>query len=393
MKILFIDETAKIGGAEINLLSIADALLGVGRPVKVILPDKGPLHRRLVLHRIPVAIVARPRLFSSSFYIGERLKLPNPIAVLLNIFQGVRWIARLSRMLRSEGPAIVQTISMWAHAFGGLAGKMAGMPVVWHFQDIVDPSAGLGLYRRMVAAFARFVPDRIICISEEVRRQFSPDEKILAKCELLWNAIPADAFKNDHADRPVNHHPFRIGTVARFTPWKGIDIALNAAGMLNVLGVDFEWEIAGEETLGEKGYRRILAERRRELGLDSCVQFVGWQEDMPAFYARLDALVHLPISPEPFGLVLLEAMAAGLPVITTDHGGAAAIVQAAGGKLVPPGRHEPVAEILRAWIDNPAAGKILGAQAAVHVEKNFSIRHYMDRLDKLYSDLERSHAK
>ena len=94
--VVFLDETAEIGGAEVNILMVAPRLAALGWQPRVIVPGPGPLAERLRALHIPVDYVPRPRLFSSSFYIGQRHKFANPLALPANMLLGLIWVARLA---------------------------------------------------------------------------------------------------------------------------------------------------------------------------------------------------------------------------------------------------------------------------------------------------------
>ena len=381
--VVFLDETAEIGGAEVNILMVAPRLAALGWQPRVIVPGPGPLAERLRALHIPVDYVPRPRLFSSSFYIGQRHKFANPLALPANMLLGLIWVARLALFLRRTRPALVQTVSMWAHAFGGLAARLAGCPLIWHVQGVVGARAGLGLYRALLRLCARAIPQRILCISELVAAQFQGDARLAAKIGLLWNTIDLDQFALGAAASAGPPHPFTIGTAARLTPWKGQEVALAAARELKHLGIPFRWRFAGEEALGSSGYRAHLLQLIHRLGLDAEIELVGWVGDMPGFYRSLDVLVHVPLAPEPFGLVLGEALAAGLPIVASP-GGADAILRGAGTLFAPAGDAMAVAAHLAALYVSPAERAQLGARARAVAERAFSTQRYAEQLGQVY---------
>lgn len=381
--VIFLDETAEIGGAEVNILMLAPRLAALGWQPRVLLPGPGPLAERLRALHIPVDYLPRPPLFSSSFYLGQRRKVANPLALLANMLIGLIWVFRLARFLRRSRPAVVQTVSMWAHAFGGLAARLAGCPVIWHFQGVVAPRAGLGLYRALLRLCARSIPQRIICISDLVAAQFGDDARLAAKLDLLWNSIDLEQFAQRDGQSSAAPACFTIGTAARLTPWKGQEVALRAAHELKHLGIPFRWRFAGEETLGSSGYRAHLLQLIQSLGLEDRIELVGWLGDMPGFYRSLDVLVHVPLQPEPFGLVLGEALAAGLPIVASS-GGADHILRSAGAAFVPAGDSAAVARQLAALYTSPAERAQLGARARQVAERSFGAQRYAEQWSQVY---------
>jgi glycosyltransferase involved in cell wall biosynthesis len=388
-QVIFVDETAQIGGAEINLLTILPSLASGGWGCGVILPQEGPFSQNLSRLNISVYEVPRLPLPSTSFYIRHRYKLPNPLAFLLAILGGLVWLARLYRFFKQTRPAVVQTISMWSHAFAGGAARLAGCPVIWHFQDIIQPSAGLGLYRRLMLLWARWIPDRIICISDKVAGQFEANPVLRRKVKVLWNTVDTQRFAPTEAEpRSTSQKAvLKIGTVARLTPWKGQELALQAARLLKKDSVQFHWYFAGDESLGSPGYYAHLQALIRQWGLEQEVEFLGWVDNIPALYHSLEVLVHLPTEPEPFGLVLAEAMASGLTVIATQGGGAEPLVLASGGTIVPVDRPEAVAQTLAALWQTPEELARRRRLARRFAEQQFGLQNYLQTLLELYESV------
>ncbi len=390
-RVIFIDETANIAGAEINLLNMIGLLAAKGWTPLVILPEPGPLVERLMAQGIAVHFVPHPPFISTTIYLNRSYPLPNPLGFLISLLAGLVWTVRLSRFLQAHPCGVVHTISTWAHASGGLAARIRNLPLAWHFQEIVSIRAGWGLYRRMVMFAARILPDRILCISNPVAEQFLEATKVQNKVVLLRNTIDieryAQAPENMDCQNKSLDSPLNIVTVARLTPWKGQEIVLEAAQRLNERGIPFRWRLVGDESLGLPGYGQHLHSSIVRLGLSEHVHLTGWIDDMPGLYQEEDILVHIPTEPEPFGLVLAEALSAGLPVITTNHGGAAALVADAGGIVVPPGEAQPVVEALCHWWYAPEDRRRTGNMARQFAERAFSLDSYVERLTAVYAEM------
>jgi glycosyltransferase involved in cell wall biosynthesis len=257
---------------------------------------------------------------------------------------------------------------------------------VWHLQDIVSPSSGFGLHRRLLIWWARRVATRILCISEKVAESVVDGGIDPDMIDVIWNTIDMEKFKPaDGQGRPEDGAGgLVIGTAARFALWKGHDVALEAARELKRRSVPFRWLFAGGEALGAPGYRAHLLDLVRRWDLENEVRFEGWVADMPAFYRSLDVLVHVPTEPEPFGLVPAEGMATGLPVVAASGGGIDGMIEAGGGILVPPGQVEPLASALAALWESPAERERRGGAARRFAEERFSVKRYIEQLTALY---------
>jgi glycosyltransferase involved in cell wall biosynthesis len=161
------------------------------------------------------------------------------------------------------------------------------------------------------------------------------------------------------------HDPVTVGLIGQISPHKGHDDAIEA---IRQLRGKFRLLIAGK---GDASYETEL--RRKAEGLP--VEFVGFVT-LPDFFHQTDIVI-APSWEEPFGIVLLEAMAAGIPVIATDRGGPAEIVC---GMLVPPRNPTALAEAIQAV----RPGEFV-RQAREHVEKNFDLRKWIPRVEEFYS--------
>jgi glycosyltransferase involved in cell wall biosynthesis len=181
-----------------------------------------------------------------------------------------------------------------------------------------------------VAHNARFKPemadaDMILAVSEPVaaaaRARFpgTPVELVENFGKLQFSPVRAGSAR-----------PLRIGALGRLHPNKGFDLLVEAAALMRDRQVQFTLDIAGE---GEE--RGELEARIARHGLQDVVRLPGWTDAPAAFLAGLDLFV-LPSRVEPFGLVLVEAMAAGTPIVSTDIDGPGQILRGDLGVLTPP---------------------------------------------------------
>lgn len=158
--------------------------------------------------------------------------------------------------------------------------------------------------------------------------------------------------------RHAPHNPLRVGIVGQISPHKGHDDAIEA---IRLLGAGFQLLIAGE---GDEAYVSNL--KRRSAGLP--VSFVGFV-NFPGYFAEIDILI-VPSWQEPFGIVTIEAMASGIPVIGT---GPADVLR---GTLIPPRDPHALANAIRTCRLDPTARK--------YVESNFDIETVIPRIEEFY---------
>ncbi len=180
---------------------------------------------------------------------------------------------------------------------------------------------------------------------------------------------------------------FLVGTVGRLERLKGQAVGLEAVARLAHAGVAVRYVLVGD---GPE--RAALAEAALAAGLD--VAFLGHRSDVPVVLAGLDALLH-PSWTESFGMVVVEGLLAGLPVVATDVGAAAAILaDGRYGRLVPPGDAAAMtAALLGLARLAPAERRRLGAEGRDHARKHFSLSDMVLRTADVYRGLAASRAR
>jgi glycosyltransferase involved in cell wall biosynthesis len=157
--------------------------------------------------------------------------------------------------------------------------------------------------------------------------------------------------------------------VSRMEEWTGHRVHLEALGRLAGRPGWRCWMVGGGGRPAERALDEALRRLAGELGIGDRVQWLGERRDVPRLLAAADHFCQPNTAPEPFGLVYVEALYAGLPVVATDLGGAAEIVTPDCGRLVPPGEAETVvpalAETLGGLLADPELRARLGAAGPV----------------------------
>lgn len=162
---------------------------------------------------------------------------------------------------------------------------------------------------------------------------------------------------------------------------------LEAAARLLAAGVEAHFCIVGAPLFGETDYEASLHQQAASLGLTSslgmtaAIEFLGFQADVPAVLRDLDISVHASIIPEPFGQVIIEGIAAGLPVVAAEDGGVQEIIASGQtGLLVPRADPEAPAGAVAGLIADPTAARRLAAASQAHVRQQFTIVQTAGRL-------------
>ena len=179
-----------------------------------------------------------------------------------------------------------------------------------------------------------------------------------------------------------------MGIVGRLTPWKGQDVFLRAFAAAYPDGPE-EAVVIGGAMFGEDDYAAGLRTLTRELGIADRVTFTGFRADVAAEIAELDVLVHASVLPDPLTTVVLEGMAAGIPVVSANAGGHAAFVrEGVNGLLHEPGDAVGLAAALRRTAD-PVLRARMGAEGR-HTARCFAGPVVVEEMLQVYRDLMRS---
>ena len=415
--VLYLDHTAKMGGGEIALLNLVAALdKRYYRPVVVLAAD-GPLVARLRDAGIETRVepLAASVLETRKDSIGPRS--------LLRLGQAgacIRYAFRLARLARRLGADLIHTNSLKADLYGGLAGRLARIPVIWHVRDSID---GHYLPPRVAAAFrmlSRIVPKAVVTNSESTLRTLRPARGQLTATVYSGIAASSSGAALDYALSEASRESDRrqhvihdgydpemfalaliapapriptprtdgtavIALVGRIAGWKGQHVFLQAAALVRDRFPQARFQIIGAPLFGEHEYERSLHRMVCDLGLEDQVEFLGFREDVPALLAGADLVVHASTLGEPFGQVVIEGMAAGKAVIATDGGALPEIVlPGVTGLLVPMGDAPAMAEAMAALLSDPARAAAMGAAGRARVRERFTIAHTVRKLEGIY---------
>lgn len=294
----------------------------------------------------------------------------------------------LARRFRAARPDIVHTHLLHADLYGIPAARRAGVPCVVTSRHNDDrfrrwpPLRWLNrwLWRQVSGGIA--ISDAIRDFS--IRVEGAPAERVRTVRYGLdphTRIAPPDARHLLRASLGLPDDALLIGSVSRLIEQKGLVYGLRA--FVEVAG---EFPAAHYVLAGAGPLRDALEGAARDLGAGGRVHFLGWRDDAPAIFAALDLLL-APSLWEGFGLVFLEAMALGVPVISTRVSAIPeVIVDGETGWLVPPGNVEALAGALRAALSDPDERRRRGEAGRARLEAQFTVDAMVERTLALYRE-------
>ncbi len=332
MRIALVSHVARPSGAEIVLARLA-VELARDHEVHVVFFEDGPLRERLEADGIPVHLAG----VSGSLVDARRERPGLPGRAL------VRGVAEVRRLLATLRPDVVHTHSLKSALVAGTAARSLRIPFIWHLHDRISTDYLPRANVLIVRAAMRVLPDAVAGNSEATLATV----RSRGVRALVPNPVPRPP--DGYVPRDGRQGSAEVfGLVGRITAWKGQDVFLRAFAQAFPDGPQ-RAVLVGDAMFGETAFADSLVELVDELGLGDRVERRGFRDDVWAEYARLDVLVHASRIPEPFGLVLVEGLLAGLPVIASDAGGPAEFLAGeARATLVRPDDVDALARALRA---------------------------------------------
>jgi len=302
---------------------------------------------------------------------------PFPLGGSLYGWRSLRTRLNLSRHLRDHKVRVAHSFDFYTNLTLIPAARIARVPVVIgsHRQlgDLMTP----GQFRAQMAAF-RWC-DAVVCNSQAAAGRLIGAGLSTNKIAVIGNALPAAAFTAAPASLPKRPGVVRVGMVARMNHrYKNHSGFLRVAARIHNHMPEVEFLLVGDGPL-----RQELEREAASLGLGAAAIFLGDRQDMPAVLASLDVAV-LTSDSESLSNVVLEAMAAGLPVVAYGVGGNSELLSDQRGALIPGGNETSFADAVENLVVDPDLRQQLGRNARHFAQDNFSLDRVRQRYVELY---------
>jgi glycosyltransferase involved in cell wall biosynthesis len=314
LRIVQLVEDLELGGLERLAVDLAVAQKQAGHQVLVYcLFHAGPLAAGLEAAGIPVAPFRKAPGFSMSTVLA------------------------MAKRLRADGVEVVHGHNPGVHHYAALAARLAGVPVCINTRHSLATSTGIP-YQERYFRWVKPLTSHVVFVCDFVR--LGLEQKLgypPGKCSVILNGIPLAGFLA-HPASPGSRRPrIRFGTIGRLVPAKGHSVLIDAFARVCQAAPGAELSIYGYGAL----YDELSAQIAR-LGLEGRVRLQGRTDDPPATLQDLDVFVFSSVN-EGLPLVILEALAAGLPIVSTDVGGIPEVLSKESAWLCPPGDADALA--------------------------------------------------
>ena len=361
IKLVHVIPSMNTGGRESVVLHILDHLNRDRFDVRVMcLSNEGSLYDHFISKNVPIYFLRKNAGFTPRVYL------------------------KLYRHFTKNDYHIVHSHNPGAFLYGAVAAKLAGTPV------IINSEHGYGniiSWRKKAAeSFLMNTVYKTLAVSKELRDTLSSRPFVRKdKIQVLYNGIDSEKINSfSHRDEirktfGVYESQLVIGTVGRLATVKDHETLIRCFKLIYEVFSQSKLVIVGEGP--EKNKLRSLV---TELGLSDKVLFTGERRDVPALLSGMDIFVLSSIS-EGTSITLLEAMAAGIPVVATSVGGNKEVIEnGVTGLLIPPKDPEMMAEAIHTLFSDKMMAQSFSAAGKKMVAEKFSIKNMVRTLENLY---------
>lgn len=393
MRVLYVQPGYGIGGAKISLVHLLRTLPDTQTSL-IALSSPADRHYMQMLDGLVEKV---HELLLPGWFKGPNQNFFQRIRHTLSLVRRGWYIApsmQLARLIRQEHIDLVHTNSA-VTPIGAIAAWLAGRPHIWHVREPVgcDGQFPLAPGDRFSSRLFNYLSREIICNSHYTAAFFIQNG---IQPRVIYNGLDIKQFENGNergrqlrCSLGLQQETIVIAMVGSLSAnWKEHDVFLRVASALKDRQPGCQFVVyGGSSDLNATPYTRSLQEMASALGLADRLAWAGFVDDVPAIMHSFDIMVH-PTSNEGSGRVVMEAMAAGKPVVGVRGGGVQELIQdGLTGYLVPPGNVKALSNAIDLLITAPSLRRQVGAQAQTYARKNFSNDRATTATCNLYAEV------
>jgi glycosyltransferase involved in cell wall biosynthesis len=375
--ILFISHVNKKSGAETVLLRVMKDFQSRGHNVHMIYPGGGTLENELKTLKV------------NKFELNIRPihKSANPFYYLIFFLSAFILSLRIFFYVRKHNIQIIYSNSLYVQ-FYLLWSALVNIPVIVHIHDLIKNN----MINRWIVVLLLSSADRLICISGAVCRaleKLGVDKNLLT---VVYNGVDADKyFQRYEACQDISKKEGKrvVAVVGQITSWKDQETFIRAVPEVITKTNNVIFYVVGSPLFGEDDYMEKLYHLSKELNVNDYVVFKGYVQDTTALMKEIDVLVCSSLE-EPFGLVIIEAMAAQKVVVGTNAGGIPEIVtNGRNGFLFEPKNHWELSRKIVKFLNDPNLYKEMSEQGYRTTLERFQLTAQLNSIYQLSISLQR----
>lgn len=392
IRILFISHDSGLYGAQLSLFGLLERLDRSRFEPWVVTHSEGPLVKSIRNLNIPITI--RPMIHWIASGEATEKTWFHRAKTLARGLRDRAWA--LAHLIEQNGIDLVYTNTVTCIE-GALAAKMTNRPHIWHLREQVRGNSQL---RAVVPEFLlpwviNALSTRVLVNSHYLYRAFAY-YPLREKLTVVYNGIDPERFDINHEkasytlrselNLPLNSKVVAI--IGSIIPRKGQLLFVNAASHLVSSMPNVAFLVVGE---GPPDYVQLVKNRVQEHGLKMNFHFVGSRNDIPKILAGVDLLV-IAADEEPFGRTVIEAMAAGVPVVSTKCGGPEEIIlDGITGLLVSSDNSSEMADAIERILRDPEFSENIVKAGKDRLNHMFSLQAYADNVQSVFESVNHSH--
>lgn len=376
MKILFLDQSGKCGGAELCLLDLVRQFQEhQTHEGLVALFEDGHFREQLEAHQIPVRVLAQKTL-----QVRKNSGLGSGLASLGRLIPLIAQVTRFSRAYD-----VIYANTQKALVVGAIASALSGRPLVYHLHDILSLEHFSATNRLLAVTLANRAAI-VIANSEATRSAFIEAGGRPELVGVIYNGFQPNAFSTDVNLQDLRaslglEGRFIVGHFSRLSPWKGQHVLLDA---LTHCDPEVSAIFVGDALFGEHAYVQQLQAQVDRLGLRDRVRFLGFRSDVIPLMHLCDLIAHTSTAAEPFGRVIVESMLCGKPTIAAKAGAAIELIEPeVTGWLVSPGDPMQLVDTIDYCHHHRENALAVAKQGQRSASQRFDLKNIHDQLTHL----------
>lgn len=389
--VLYLSPVGRIGGAEESLLDLAAGLDRRQFVPRLLALGHGPLLDEACRRGVDAQCVAPPAAFVRTSLRGHRTPTCALALAVARAGPTARAIVCAARM---TGATIVHSNGNKTHLLSAALKRPNGPRIVWHVRDLLPERA----VERWLVRIGNCVAAAVIANSHAVAARLRRLGARADRLHVIHNGVDPDRFCPDgpvarlHGEFGWPPTARLVGLVAHLAPWKGQTVFLEAARAVVARHPDVRFVLVGDEiyeTSGHGDFAGRLRALARDLGLSDVVGFAGMRRDIASILRALDVVIHASLEPEPFGRVIVEALACARPVVATRGGGVDEVLEGLGlaGLATRPGNPDALSAAILTLLDDPGRASNLAAEGRQRMLARFLLTTHVASVQDLYCSL------